>query len=111
LSVSVPVSAVPSDSSNVVRAETTDTSTVVRRQKNPTICKYSSFDVIHILCCTLIIQHSIDHIAQLTTGIRHSLIFLLHVLTCTGLPSGKNVQRDSSKAVSVNGARLCHVYY
>jgi len=46
LFVTVPVSAAPSDNSNVVRAASTDTSTVVRRQKNTTVCKYSSFNVI-----------------------------------------------------------------
>lgn len=45
--VSVPVSTIPStlssESSNVVTTASPDTSGVVRRQKNTTVCKYSSF--------------------------------------------------------------------
>lgn len=104
--VTVPVSAVPNDSSNVVRAASTDTSTVVRRQKNPTICKYSSFNVIHFPCCTLIIQHSIHHIAQLVINNHSSLVFLLHASTSTGSSSGRYIRRHASTAISVNDARL-----
>jgi hypothetical protein len=45
--VSVPVSTIPStlssDSNIVVTVASPDTSGVVRRQKNPVVCKYSSF--------------------------------------------------------------------
>lgn len=41
--VSVPVSTIRSDSNIVVTVASPDTSGVVRRQKNPTVCKYSSF--------------------------------------------------------------------
>lgn len=111
LFVTVPVIAVPSDSSNVVRAASTDTSTVVRRQKNPTVCKYSSFNVIPIPCCTLIIQHSIQHVAQSIINNHFSLVFLLHASTCTGSSSRRYIQRYASTATSVNGARLSHVCY
>lgn len=108
LFVTVPVSAVPSDSSNVVTTASTDTSTVVRRQKNPTICKYRSFNVIHFPCCTLIIQHSIHHIAQSIINNHSSYIFLLHALTSTGssswryiLSRGMQVQQYLSRCTSL----------
>jgi len=105
LFVTVPVSAVPNDSSNVVRAASTDTSTVVRRQKNPTICKYSSFNVICFPCRTLIIQRLIHRIAQSIINNHLSLIFLLHASTSTGSSSERYIQRHASTAVSVNDAR------
>ena len=101
LFVTVPVSAVPNDSSNVVRAASTDTSTVVRRQKNPTICKYRSFNVIHFPCCTLIMQHSIHHIAQSIINNHSSLIFLRHALTSIG-SSERYIQRRECATISVN---------
>jgi hypothetical protein len=103
--VTVPVSAVPSDSSNVVRAASTDTATVVRRQKNPTVRKYSSFNVMRFPWYTLIIQHSKHHLAQLITNSHSSLVFLLYALTSTG-SSERYIQRQASTAIPVNDARL-----
>ena len=106
LFVTVPVSAVPSDSSNVVRAASTDTSTVVRRQKNPTIRKYSSFNLMRFPWCTLIIQHSKHCLAQSITNNHLSRVFLLYASTSTGSSSERYIQRHASTAVSVNDACL-----
>jgi hypothetical protein len=63
-------------------------------------------NIIHIPCNRLIMHYLMQQIAQSVINNHLSLMFLLHISTCTRSSSGKFIQRPTSIAKSVKDVHV-----